>query len=167
MTLFLWCFYWFFSYCSLEISPFFLMIALILFLKLVFQHASKGDSNTLFSNQTLHLVNPHDKLSIFVLYPSLGFPNIYQLTLWDPRLRHLSLSLVTCRTDVLWWRTWALMISVFCLEWLRYNGPPYPCSWSSRVCIIMWHLHLLCERSHTLSLYLLEMWNCSCAYLIS
>jgi hypothetical protein len=27
-----------------------------------------------------------------VLYPSLGFPSIYQLTLWDLRLGHLSLS---------------------------------------------------------------------------
>jgi hypothetical protein len=42
-------------------------------------------------NQILHLTNPHDKLSIFVLYPSLGFPSIYRLTLWDPRLGHLSL----------------------------------------------------------------------------
>jgi hypothetical protein len=25
-----------------------------------------------------------------VLYPSLGFPSIYRLTLWDPRLGHLS-----------------------------------------------------------------------------
>jgi hypothetical protein len=38
----------------------------------------------------LHLTNPHDKLSIFVLYPSFGFPSIYRLTLWDPRLGHLS-----------------------------------------------------------------------------
>jgi hypothetical protein len=27
-----------------------------------------------------------------VLYPSLGLPSIYRLTLWDPRLGHLSLS---------------------------------------------------------------------------
>jgi hypothetical protein len=49
----------------------------------------------LFMNQILHLTNPHDKLSIFVLYPSLGFPSIYRLTLWDPRLGHLSLSLLS------------------------------------------------------------------------
>jgi hypothetical protein len=41
-------------------------------------------------NQNLHLPNPHDKLSIFVLYRSLGFTSIYRLTLWDPRLGHLS-----------------------------------------------------------------------------
>jgi hypothetical protein len=41
-------------------------------------------------NQNLHLANSHDKLSIFVLYPSLGFPSVYRLTLWDPRLGHLS-----------------------------------------------------------------------------
>jgi hypothetical protein len=38
----------------------------------------------------LHLTKPHDKLSIFELYLSFGFPSIYQLTLWDPRLGHLS-----------------------------------------------------------------------------
>jgi hypothetical protein len=56
------------------------------------RHVSKGDSKTSFLNQILHLANPHDKLSTFVLYPSLGFPSIYRLTLWDPRLGHLSLS---------------------------------------------------------------------------
>jgi hypothetical protein len=67
------------------------MIALVLFLELVFRHASNGDSNTSFSNQILHLTNPHDKLSTIVLFPSLGFPSIYRLTLWDPRHGHLSL----------------------------------------------------------------------------
>jgi hypothetical protein len=72
--------------CSSHIVPlrsrrFFLMIALVLFLELVFQHASKGDSNTSFLNQILHLANPQDKLSTFVLCPSLGFPSIYWLTL--------------------------------------------------------------------------------------
>jgi hypothetical protein len=43
---------------------------------------------TSFMNQILHLANPHDKLSIFVLYPRLGFPSIHRLTLWDPRLGH-------------------------------------------------------------------------------
>jgi hypothetical protein len=38
----------------------------------------------------LHLTNPHDKLSIFKFYPSLRFSSIYRLTLWDPRLGHLS-----------------------------------------------------------------------------
>jgi hypothetical protein len=61
------------------------------FLELIFRHVSKGDSNTSFLNQILHLANPHDMLSIFVLYPNLGFPSIYRLTLWDPRLGHLSL----------------------------------------------------------------------------
>jgi hypothetical protein len=56
------------------------------------RHVSKWDSKTLFLNQISHLTNPHDKLSIFVLYPNLGFPSIYRLTLWDPRLVHLSLS---------------------------------------------------------------------------
>jgi hypothetical protein len=41
-------------------------------------------------NQILHLTNPHDKLSIFELYPSFGFPSIYRLTIWNPRLGHLS-----------------------------------------------------------------------------
>jgi hypothetical protein len=30
-------------------------------------------------------------LSIFVLFPCLGSPSIYRLTLWNPRLGHLSL----------------------------------------------------------------------------
>jgi hypothetical protein len=51
------------------------------FLELIFRHVSKGDSNTSFLNQILHLPNPHDKLSTFVLYPSVGFPSIYRLTL--------------------------------------------------------------------------------------
>jgi hypothetical protein len=78
-----------------------------------------GTQWLLFINQILHLTNPHDKLSIFVLYPSLRFPSIYRLTLWDLRLGHLSL--VICRKEDLGWRTWALMILVFCLEWLRYE----------------------------------------------
>jgi hypothetical protein len=31
------------------------------------------------------------------------------------------------------------------------DGSPYPCSWHSIARAIMWHLHLLCEHSHTLS----------------
>jgi hypothetical protein len=69
------------------------------------RHVSKGDSKTSFSNQILHLSNPHDKLSIFVMYPSHGFPSIYRLTPWNPRLRHLSLSLVICRKEDSGWRT--------------------------------------------------------------
>jgi hypothetical protein len=46
---------------------------------------------TSFTNQILHFANPHDKLSTLVLYPRLGFPSIYQLTLWDPRLGPISL----------------------------------------------------------------------------
>jgi hypothetical protein len=167
-TLFLWCFYWFFSYCSLEISLLFLMIALVLFLELVFRHASKGDSSTSFLNQILHLTNPHDKLSTFVLYPSHGFPSIYRLTLWDSRLGHLSLSPLSYigrrirnGEHELWWsRSFAWS------DW-DTDGSPYSCSWTSIFRIAVWHLHLLCEHSHTLFLYLLEMWNCSCAHLIS
>jgi hypothetical protein len=32
---------------------------------------------TSFMNQILHFTNLHDKLSKFVLYPSLGFSNIH------------------------------------------------------------------------------------------
>jgi hypothetical protein len=35
-------------------------------------HASKCDSKTSFSNQILHLANPHDKLSTFVCIQVLG-----------------------------------------------------------------------------------------------
>jgi hypothetical protein len=48
-----------------------------------------------FSNQILHLANPRDKLSTFVLHPCPGFQSIYRLTLWDLRLRHLPLSLLS------------------------------------------------------------------------
>jgi hypothetical protein len=77
----------------LEIPIIFLMIAFFFPRVNILRHVSKGDSRTSFSNQNLHLANPHDKLNTFVLYLSLGFPSIYRLTLWDPRLRHLSLSL--------------------------------------------------------------------------
>jgi hypothetical protein len=89
----------------LEILVIFLMIALFFLRVNILRHVSKGDSRT-FSNQILHLANPHDKLSTFMLYPSLGFLSIYRLTLCDPRLGHLSLSLsrVTCRMEVLLWR---------------------------------------------------------------
>jgi hypothetical protein len=88
-------FCWFFSCCSLEILPLFLMIALFFPRVNILQHVSKGDLRASFLNQILHLANPHDKLSTFVLYPSLGFPSIYRLTLGDPRLGHLSLSLLS------------------------------------------------------------------------
>jgi hypothetical protein len=48
-----------------------------------------------FMNQILHLANSHDKLSTFVLYPCLEFLSIHQLTLWDLRLGHFSLSLLS------------------------------------------------------------------------
>jgi hypothetical protein len=43
-------------------------------------------------NQILHLANPHDKLSALCVSKS-WVPSIYRLTLWDPKLEHLSLSL--------------------------------------------------------------------------
>jgi hypothetical protein len=65
---------------------------------------------------------------VLYVYLSLRFSSIHWLTLWDPRLVHLflslSLSLFTCRMEALGWRTWTFMISVFCLEWLR-------CEWFS------------------------------------
>jgi hypothetical protein len=85
------------SFSSSHVVPFrdfrrFSNDCLVLFLKLIFWHVSKRDSNTSFFNEILHLANPHDKLSTFMLYPSLGFSSIYRLTLWDSRLGHLSLS---------------------------------------------------------------------------
>jgi hypothetical protein len=123
--LFLWCFFWFFLCWSLEsLSSFCSNNHTRSFLwAYISWHASYGDSMASFMNQILHLANPHDKLSIFVLYPHLGFLSIHRLSLWDPWLGHLSLSLslVICRKEDSVWRTWALMISVFCLEWLRYG----------------------------------------------
>jgi hypothetical protein len=132
---------------------------------------------TCFMNQILHLTNPHDKLSIFMLYPSLRFPSIYRLTLWDPRLRPISLF------SHAGWRLWEgehefwWSQSFACSDW-DTDGSPYACSWRS-----IRHIgtsSLLCEHSHTLSLCLLEMWialvlswsrsmyyNCSILYLAS
>jgi hypothetical protein len=92
--LFLWCFFWFFLCWSLEsLSPFCSNDHTCSFRRAYISwHVSKGVSKISFSNQILHLANPHDKLSAFVFYPSLGFPSIYWLTLWDPRLGHISLS---------------------------------------------------------------------------
>jgi hypothetical protein len=76
-------------------SHYFSNDCLVLFFELIFWLFLKGYSNTSFLNQILHLTNPHDKLSAFVLFSSLGFPSMYRLTLWDLRLRHLSLSLLS------------------------------------------------------------------------
>jgi hypothetical protein len=142
------------------------------------RHASYKDSMTSLMNQILHRANPHDKWSTFVLYPRLGFLSIHRLTPWDPRLGHLSLSFL-CRKEDSGWRTGALMISVFYLEWLRY-------SWFS-ICLIMVFDSTYCDIftsmwafSYTLSLCVLEMWialvlswsrsmydNCSILYLAS
>jgi hypothetical protein len=132
---------------------------LILFLELTFWHIYKGDSNTLFSNQILHLANPHDVLSTFVLYPSLGFPSIYWLTLWDPRLGHLSLSLLSYvgrrirdGERELWW-PWSFAWS----DW-DVGGSPYPCSWPSIPRVVMWHLHFVSFLIHSI-LCLRVIWN--------
>jgi hypothetical protein len=102
---------------------------------------------------------PNNKLSTFVLYPRLEFLSIHRLTPWDPRLGHLSLSLslVMCRNEDSGWRIGVLMISVFCLEWLRYK-------WFF-ICLIMAFNSTYCDIftsmwafSYTLSLYLFEMW---------
>jgi hypothetical protein len=71
---------------------FVLIITLALFFELI-SHGMllMGTQWLLVMNQILHLANPHDKLSTFVLYPSLWFSSIYRLTLWDPRLGHISL----------------------------------------------------------------------------
>jgi hypothetical protein len=113
-------------------SCFFCNDCLILFLELFFWHVSKGDSNNTFLNQILPLANPHDKLSTFVLYPSLGFPSIYWITLWDPRLRHLSLSLLSYvgrriwdREHEFWWSQ-----SFAWSDW-DIGGSLNPCSWPS------------------------------------
>jgi hypothetical protein len=159
--------FWFFLCWSLEsLSPFCSNNHTRSFLRdYISWHVSKGDSKTSFSNQILHLANPYDKLSTFILYPSLGFISIYQLTLCDPRFEHLSL--VICRKEDSGWRTWALTISVFCLEWLRYGWFSICLfmAFDSTCCIVT--SSLLCEISHSLSLCLLEMWNCSCVNLIS
>jgi hypothetical protein len=165
--LFLWCFFWFFSCWSFEsLSSFCSNITLALFFELISHSMFLRETQRLHSRtKILHLTNPHDKLSIFMLYPSFEFPIIYRLTLWDTRLRHLSLFShagwkIWAEEHELWWsRSFAWS------DW-DTDGSPYPCSWTSIPRIAVWHLHLLCEHSHTLILCLLKIWNCACAHLI-
>jgi hypothetical protein len=112
-----------------------------------------------------------------VLYPSLRFLSIYWLTLWDLRLRPISL------VSHVGWRFWEGEHEIWWYQSFARSdwdtgGSPYACSWHS-----IWHIvtsSLLCEHSHTLSLCLLEMWialvlswsrsmyyNCSILYLAS
>jgi hypothetical protein len=61
----------------------------------------RGYSKTSFSNQILHIANPHDKLSTFMMYPSLGFQSLptYPLGSKTRTSLSLSLSLVICRKE--------------------------------------------------------------------
>jgi hypothetical protein len=152
MILFLWCFFWFFLCWSLErLSLFCSNDDTCSFLwAYISQLVSYGDSMASFVNQVLHLAHPHEKLSIFVLYPSLGFSSIYRPTLWDPRLGPISLiSHAGWRfwegEHEIWW-SWSFAWS----DW-DTDGSPYPCSWRSTRCIVS--SSLLYELSHTLSPY--------------
>jgi hypothetical protein len=99
------------------------------------RHASYKDSMTSFMNQILHLANPHDKLSTFVLYPHLGFLSIHRLTPWDPRLGHLGLLLGVIEIQM-----------VFICLIMAFNSTYYD------IFTFMWAF------SYILSLCLLEMW---------
>jgi hypothetical protein len=70
--LFLWCLFWFFLCWSLEsLSPFCSNDDTCSFCRgYISRHVSKGDSNTSFMNQILHLTNPHDKLSVLCVSKS-------------------------------------------------------------------------------------------------
>jgi hypothetical protein len=82
------------------------MIALVLFLELVFWHASKGVSNTSFSNQNLHLASPHDKLSALCVSKS-WVPKYLSTNPLGSKTQtfFFSLSLVICRKEDSGWRT--------------------------------------------------------------
>jgi hypothetical protein len=92
---------------------------------------------------------------VHYVYLSLGFSSTRWLTLWDPRIEYLFLVLhVGWRLwngeHEFWWSrsfTWS--------DW-DTDGSPYPCSWTLIPRIVVWHLHLLCEHSHTL---LMLTWN--------
>jgi hypothetical protein len=69
--------------------------------------------------------------------------------------------------EVLGWITWALTISIFSLEWLRYGWFPISLSMPSRTRVVMWHLHVVCELLIHSLLRLLVVWNlfmCSLDY---
>jgi hypothetical protein len=74
---------------------FVLIITLALFFELI-SHSMlfRGTQWLLFMNQILHLANSHDKLSALCVFKS-WVRSIYRLTLWDLRLGHLSLSLLS------------------------------------------------------------------------
>jgi hypothetical protein len=92
----------------------------------------------------------------------------------------ISLSRFTCRMEALEWRTWALMISIFYLEWLRYGwfsislfmdfDSPY-CSVTSS--LTLWafsyspYAYLKCEIALVLTQSRSMYYNCSILHLIS
>jgi hypothetical protein len=144
------------------------------------RHASKGESKTLFLTKfCIMLTLMISWVQLLVMYLSHGFPIIYRLTFGDPRLRYFSL--LTCRIEVLGWRTWALTILVLCLEWLRYewffislfSAFNSPCCnvtslltlWAFSYTIlrlqVMWNL-FLCSLDHCSMFY-----NCSILHLAS
>jgi hypothetical protein len=86
-----------------------------------------------------------------VLFPCLGFPSIYRLTLWDPRLGHLSPS-------------FHMQDGGFGIENMRFNDLNLSLGVIEIQMVLymlvhgvrfdtVWHLHLLCEYSHTLPPY--------------
>jgi hypothetical protein len=119
---------------------------------------------------------------VLYVYLSFEFPSIHWLTLWDPRLGHLSLSLLSYVGRRFWdgghefWWSQSFAWS----DW-DTDGSPYPCSWTLIPRIAVWHLYFLYELSHTLSPYAYLKWeialvltwsyrmyyNCSILYLAS
>jgi hypothetical protein len=157
-TLFLWCSYWFFSCCSLDsFLPFFLIIKLDLFLKFIFR------GMFLRGTQRLHFWTKFWILLILMiswvhLCVSKSWVPKYLLTnpLGSKTWTYLSLSLITCRMEVFRWRIWALTISIFFLECLRYGWFSISLFMAVNSHVVMWHLHLLCELSHTLYFMLMS-----------
>jgi hypothetical protein len=138
-----------------EILIIFLMIALILFLELIFHGMFlRGTQRLYFWTKFCILLTL--MISWVHLCVSKSWVPKYLPTnpLGSKTQTSLSLSLVTFRMEIFGWRTWALMISVFCLEWLWYGWFPISLFMPSRTHVVMWHLHVLCEHSHTLSLTL-------------
>jgi hypothetical protein len=93
---------------------------------------------------------------VLYVYPCLRFLSIYRLTLWDPRLRHLSLLSYVGRRirdgeHELWWSR-----SFVWSDW-DMGGSPYACSRRSIPYVVLWYLHF--SMSFLIHSLLMLTWN--------
>jgi hypothetical protein len=152
-------FFWFFLCWSFEsLSPLCSNITLALSFELI--------SHGMFLRETQRLllwIKFYILLTLMIswvlyVYLSLRFPSIHWLTLWDLRLGHLSLSLLSYAGWTRWdgghelWRSRSFAWS----DW-DTSGSPYACSWRSIYRVVLWHLHF--SVSFFIHSLLILTWN--------